>query len=446
MPLPLVILAYMRASTTKQELDVQLDLLQRAGFDELYQEHISGTRGERPQFRAMVDRALELSAKGQQVEVLVVNDSRFARDVITSLSEIERLEAVGCRIRTIEGGAMSLATPEDFLLTVVKAATAQHYSLNLSREIRKRNAKKRKDGLPLCNRVPWPYRRGPDGKLEPDVNAWSGARDFVDRLLNGDSIGSCLDWLRETQGIQKSRAWVRLWVHNPLIRGHTAYTIGGRSKAEKGIYKPTTILYHTHPALVTEAEYEALARGFVERRGRRGANANATIYPVPSIVWCSCSRKAIPTIDPAGVRRFRCHWQHCPNRRPSTRQDAIEAAIQEAILESAEMIATAVLATADGTDPRIAAWEAEIEQLRPLAARPAIAAEIEAIELEIAHAKAAQGHQAAGEVELREKVLGLQWLEWEALTPETRRSIYAEIIERVTIEGGEVLGVEVRGV
>lgn len=75
-------------------------------------------------------------------------------------------------------------------------------------------------------------------------------------------------------------------------------------------------------------------------------------------------------------------------------------------------------------------------RLRPLSGRPAIAAEIEAIELEIAHAKAAQGYQAAGVVELREKVLGLQWVKWEELPPEARRSIYGEIIERVTIEGG----------
>ena len=43
-------------------------------------------------------------------------------------------------------------------------------------------------------------------------------------------------------------------------------------------------------------------------------------------------------------------------------------------------------------------------------------------------------------------MLGLQWVKWEELPPDARRSIYGEIIERVVIEGGVVLGVEVRGV
>jgi hypothetical protein len=36
-------------------------------------------------------------------------------------------------------------------------------------------------------------------------------------------------------------------------------------------------------------------------------------------------------------------------------------------------------------------------------------------------------------------------VKWEELPPEARRSIYGEIIERVTIEGGEVVEVVVRG-
>lgn len=435
----------MRASTNKQELDIQHDLLSRAGFDELFQEHISGRRGDRPEFRRMVDRALELSGQGVRVYVLVVNDSRFARDVITCLSEIERLEAVGCTIRSIEGGAMSLKTPEDFLLTVVKAAASQHYSLNLSREIKKRNDKKRAEGLPLCNRLPWAYLRGPDRQLIPDPAAWAAARGLIDKLLAGEAIGACLDWLRDEHGVEKSRAWVRLWTQNPTIRGHIPYTVGGRPKAEKGVFKPTTILYNRHPALISEAEYQAIIRGFEDRRGRRGANQNAKIYPVPRIVWCTCGRKANPTIDPSGVRRHRCQWPHCPQRRRSTKDDAIEAAIQEAILEAAEAVAAAVL-TQDTTDPRIAGLEAEAAGLRPFAVRAGIAAEIEAIELEVAQLKAAQGNQAAGVAELREALLGVAWAPWGAMTDQQRRGIYGRFVERVEVEGGEVVGVVVRGV
>jgi primosomal protein N' len=80
-----------------------------------------------------------------------------------------------------------------------------------------------------------------------------------------------------------------------------------------------------------------------------------------------------------------------------------------------------------------------------LAGRPAIAAEIEAIELEIAHAKAAQGHQAAGVDELRAQVQALEFFVWEAATAEERRAIYSSVVDRVVIEGDEVVEVRVRG-
>lgn len=70
------ILAYARVSTDQQAeeqqgLEQQLATLQRAGYDELFQEVISGRDPARPQFIALVDRALMLASQGQRVEVLV---------------------------------------------------------------------------------------------------------------------------------------------------------------------------------------------------------------------------------------------------------------------------------------------------------------------------------------------------------------------------------------
>jgi DNA invertase Pin-like site-specific DNA recombinase len=58
------VLAYCRASTNKQELDLQLHLLSQQGYDELFQEHISGRRRDRPEFERLVSRALELAGQG----------------------------------------------------------------------------------------------------------------------------------------------------------------------------------------------------------------------------------------------------------------------------------------------------------------------------------------------------------------------------------------------
>jgi len=445
--MPVVTLAYCRASTNKQELEIQLEMLGRAGYDELYQEHISGTRSDRPEFGRLVTRALELSAVGIEVHVLVVNDSRWARDVVTSLQSIQQLEAAGCKIRGIESGAISLLTPEDFLITTIKAAAAQHYSLNLSREVKKNYASKRSKGKPICNRVSWPYRHGPGGDLEPNPAAWPIARELMERLLAGEACNTALVWLRNTHGIEKSRSWIKKWIHSPVVRGHLEYTEGGLTYAEKmaKAKKPKVMVYNTHPALISEAEYQQLAAAAALRRQLWGKNKGCHIYAVPSVVWCACGRKAGPILDPCNVRRWKCRDLHCPHYTPSTKEAVIEAAIQEAILEAAEAIAADLLAPGT-TDPRIATLEAEAAGLRPFAGRAGIAAEIEAIEREVAQLKAAQGNQAAGDAELREAIQAMALVDWEGLSQEERRAIYGALVERVTVEGGEVVGVVIKGV
>jgi hypothetical protein len=77
---------------------------------------------------------------------------------------------------------------------------------------------------------------------------------------------------------------------------------------------------------------------------------------------------------------------------------------------------------------------------------PGLSGHVAAIELEIAQLKAAQGHQAAGAVELRERIADLHWIDWATVPAEDRRAIYAAVIQRAEVLGGEVVEVRVRGV
>jgi DNA invertase Pin-like site-specific DNA recombinase len=61
---------YARVSTTEQNLDTQLQALEKAGCDEIFQEKISGTLASRPE----LDRMLALIRPGDMVMV-----SRFFR-------------------------------------------------------------------------------------------------------------------------------------------------------------------------------------------------------------------------------------------------------------------------------------------------------------------------------------------------------------------------------
>lgn len=446
-------LAYARVSTDIQATDdqaltQQLDLLQRAGYDEIFTDIQSGRDPDRPQFLALVERALELSSQGRKVEILVVELQRWARNMSVGMSTIEKLAAVGVSVREVSGGVVSIERAADWLSVSMRSLYAEYFSRDLSDRVRRGNDYRRRNNRPLSNRPAWGYRLNSDrSALEPNPEQWAIARGVIEQLVEGESLTSVCLHLYQDHGVRRHQASLRQWLMNPVLRGHLAYSRGGLTKQDRkaGTKKAIDMIYNTHPALMSESEFAAIRARLDLNSQLWGANKGRTIHAVPSIVVCGvCSRKATIRHN-AKSRYFRCGQIDCSNRLRCVRADAIEAAIQEALLEASEMIAAALLAPTDALDPRIAAWEAEIVALRPMAGRPAIAAEIESIELEIAHAKAAQGHQAAGEEELREKILQLEDFVWEAATAEQRRAIYGGLVEMVVIESGDVVEVVVRG-
>ena len=81
-----MIVGYARVSTQEQSLDVQLDQLQQAGAEKVFQEKASGVDSGRPELTAMLDFVREGDA------VVVTKLDRIARSTKHLLDIIERLE------------------------------------------------------------------------------------------------------------------------------------------------------------------------------------------------------------------------------------------------------------------------------------------------------------------------------------------------------------------
>jgi hypothetical protein len=118
----------------------------------------------------------------------------------------------------------------------------------------------------------------------------------------------------------------------------------------------------------------------------------------------------------------------------------IEAAIQEALVDHAEAIAHS-LKSDTAFDPAIAALEQEIAALQPLAHRAAIAEEIASIEAEILARRSHQGQALASSQQLQQQAIDAASMDWSTLAAPERRQLYAELVERVIIQGNEVLEV-----
>jgi glycerol-3-phosphate dehydrogenase len=118
----------------------------------------------------------------------------------------------------------------------------------------------------------------------------------------------------------------------------------------------------------------------------------------------------------------------------------IEAAIQEALIDHAEAIAYG-LESDTAFDPTIAALEQELAALKPLAHRSAIAEEIAAIEADILARRSNQGQVLASSQRLQQQAIDAATMDWSTLDASERRQLYAELVERVIIQGNEVLEV-----
>jgi DNA invertase Pin-like site-specific DNA recombinase len=435
-------LGYARVSSDNQNLETQLFLFQQEKLDELFVEKISGRREDRPELTRLCDRALALAKSGESVEVLFVEFSRWGRNTSYALKLVETLELAGVKIREIRGTEISVATSSGLLNTGMKALLAHYYSVQLSERVKRAYDRRRAEGRPLCGNPPLGYRWAADhSQIEPDPATWPIARAIVDRMLRGDSKYSICKWLLEDHDIRRSADGINRLCRSEAWRGHIVDRKHGR------------LLRDTHPALITEDEYQALERRLAINRQLRGAN-QGKVYAIPSsgggIVRCATCGFAETTSTTQGRRYFRCVQHDCPSRQKYLRSEVIEAAIQEAIVEAAEAVADATLAaTTEATlDPRVVQLEDELQQLTGLAHRPAVALEIQQIEAELAQLKAAPTLDAVGAAERRDLIQSLAALtseDWEVLSSEEKRELYGALVERVVVEGHQIVEVRLRG-
>lgn len=89
-----MIYGYARVSTNEQETTLQLDVLNRAGVQQIYQEKTSSV-GKRPELRLL------LAKLTSNDHLVVYKLDRLARSLKDLLGIIEQLELIGCGFRSL---------------------------------------------------------------------------------------------------------------------------------------------------------------------------------------------------------------------------------------------------------------------------------------------------------------------------------------------------------
>lgn len=116
---------------------------------------------KRPQFSAMLDAA----EAGQHDTIIVHKLDRFARSIIVTLRELQRLERSRVAFVSVSE-QIDFTTPIGRVILATLAAFAEYYSRNLSTEVKKGIVEKREQGQHVGG-IPWGALRV-EGKLTLD--------------------------------------------------------------------------------------------------------------------------------------------------------------------------------------------------------------------------------------------------------------------------------------
>ena len=118
---------YARVSTVSQELEVQIQSLEKEGCDKIYYEKFTGTKTDRPQLKEV----LSLLKEGDTL--IVTKLDRLARNTEEGIQIIKGLFSKGVRVHVLNVGLLEDTTMGRFFLTTLLAVAEMERNLIVER-------------------------------------------------------------------------------------------------------------------------------------------------------------------------------------------------------------------------------------------------------------------------------------------------------------------------
>ena len=230
-------LIYTRVSSDDQaregvSLDAQLAECRRyaAGQGWLlgseYQDVMTGSRDDRPQYQALLADTRQMRSEGQPVVVVVAALDRFGRKLLERVRCREELKNLGVSVHSVrDGGEVS------DLVSNILASVAQEEVRRLGERVRAARRHITANGWHAVGRAPWGYtwreateaeraENAPRTVLELDLDTAPYVQEAFERAAAGETVRRIALWVSDLPDAARARlhlnfAGVRLVLHRP---------------------------------------------------------------------------------------------------------------------------------------------------------------------------------------------------------------------------------------
>ncbi len=432
---------YARVSSKSQAdtdaLNQQTERLRKAGAEEILTDIQSGREDSRRNYKKL----LKLVKSGIATEIITTRLDRLGRNAIEIHRAIELFRKHEVKFTNLDMPLDGSGSAMEWLTIQNIASMAEFESRSISDRV--------KHGLDYYRKqkkyfnVPFGYAKDENKRLIPHPVNWDIARELCERLRSQTKT-KISRWLAEEHGVKMYPTSFRRYILNPCLRGHTVYKVDGEEE----------IHYNTHPALLTEAEYQELERTTALKTRRD--TSKYTLHYLAGLFRCAeCGAAMSKTGSYNGknVLRFQCAAYKAFGLKSCTNKKTLAASIVkrktiEQLRQYAHQITKEIdtLATDQKKDnPEILKLQQQIIGLKKLGDNPAIANAILDLEKQI---KNHEHHRSIRSSTIKEdkKILYalLQADFFESLSDEELRSICLRFIGSVKYSGGKELNFSMR--
>jgi len=353
-------IAYARVSTDSGEqlsaLRSQLAWLQDRGCDRILQDVESGLNPQRTGYQEL----LRLIKAGRVSKVVATQASRLGRDAIEFVSFVQACDQYACRIITRDDGVISCSSPDELVMTFLKAAMGQGESMRLSRRV----IKGREAGKALLKpmkRPCWPYKLSEDRlRLELCQPETEVALQLLEVLKANH--WRMLPTLKVFVGLVpfNSVRALRSWLLNPTIRGGLAY-------GQLPNHQFREVHWDACPALMPHEDFADMQVVMARNRKLWGVHGSKTVRALTGLCVCSECGYRLKYITGRTIPGLRCNGDTCSQHYKSIREETVLRWVTaELPNQAAERLASLI---EQPEPPEAVLLRQQIEKLQALADR-----------------------------------------------------------------------------